>query len=133
MLDQVQGKIDKVAADGAYDRSHCWDMLMQRKIAGIIPPRVDAVYWEDEQGALLIHQRNKNLIYIDLYGTKRWKELTNYHRRSLSETAMFRYKTIFGSQMSARSEAGQQTEANIKVRCLNKMTALGMPKSVKVA
>ena len=132
LLEQVDDPIDKVSADGAYDRSHCWDVLIIEEIQGIIPPRKNTVYWDDELGQRLPHPRNEILEDIEVFGREGWKHLSDYHRRSMAETAMFRFKTIFGEEMKARCEGNQKTETRIKVRCINKMTALGMPQSVRV-
>ena len=55
-----------------------------------------------------------------------------YHRRSLAETTMYRYKTIFGGHLSARTIEHQIVEARIKCKILNKMTQLGKPESYKM-
>jgi hypothetical protein len=47
-------------------------------------------------------------------------------RRSLFETAMFRYKTIIGRKLQARTLSSQKTEAKIGCDVLNRMTGLGM-------
>lgn len=133
MLEQVESEVDKVGADGAYDTFDVWTILKERGIEGIIPPQKNAVYWEDEQGNLLDLDRNKILEKIDEIGRAEWKKESGYHRRSLSETAMFRFKTIFGRKLFSRLKQTQNTEAAIKVNCLNIMTALGMPVSVKVS
>ena len=132
LLEQVKDPVEKVGADGAYDKGHCWDLLIVEEIQGLIPPRKDAVFWDDELGLRLPHPRNEILENIKIFGRAGWKHLIGYHRRSLAETAMFRYKTIFGEEMKARGEKNQKTEVRIKARCLNKMTALGMPQSVRV-
>jgi hypothetical protein len=54
-----------------------------------------------------------------------------YHQRSLSETAMFRLKTIFGPRLASRKDGNQATEALIKAQILNRMTHLGMPDSYR--
>ena len=132
LLEQVDDSIDKLSADGAYDRSNCWDLLIVEEIQPIIPPRKDAVYWNDELGQRLPHPRNEILENIEVFGREGWKHLSGYHQRSLAETSMFRYKKIFGEEMKARCEENQKTETRIKARCINKMTALGMPESVRV-
>ena len=53
-------------------------------------------------------------------------------RRSLVETAMYRYKTIIGRRLHARTLPNQKTEANIACNALNRMTGLGMPISVRI-
>lgn len=73
--------------------------------------------------------RDENLRVIRRVGRKRWKQESRYHRRSLAETAMSRYKRIVGEKLQARDFARQSTEAFIGVLMLNRMTMLGMPQS----
>ena len=133
LLDQVKSPVDRLGGDGAYDTYEVWDLLKEKNIQGIIPPQENAIYWVDEKGQLLDLERNKILEQIDMKGRKEWKQQSGYHRRSLSETAMFRFKTIFGSELYSRKLKSQQTEAAVKILCLNKMTGIGMPVSEKVA
>ena len=46
---------------------------------------------------------------------------------------MFRFKTIIGANLKPRSLANEKTETSVAVRCLNSVTALGMPVSTKIA
>ena len=87
----------------------------------------------DENDELLDLDRNEIIKEIEKKGRKKWKEQSGYHRRSLSETAMFRFKIIFGPQLYSRRFETQQSEVAIKVACLNIMTGLGMPVCKKVA
>ncbi len=77
--------------------------------------------------------RDENLRRIRQVGRKQWKEESGYHRRSLAETAVFRFKIIFGNTLSTRTIERQITEARIKAAALNRMTQLGMPDSYRVA
>lgn len=133
MLEQIESPIDKFSGDGAYDTYEIWKLLKESKIEGIIPPQKNAVYWVDEFDNLLDLDRNKILQQIEMTTREKWKKSSNYHRRSLSETAMMRFKTIFGPTLYSRIFEKQKTEAAIKIKCLNKMTALGMPISKKIA
>jgi hypothetical protein len=45
---------------------------------------------------------------------------------------MYRYKTIIGRRLHARTLPNQKTEANIACNALNKMTGLGVPISVRI-
>ena len=132
MLDQIESPIDKFSGDGAYDTYDIWTLLKEEEIEGIIPPQENAVYWVDEYDELLDLDRNKILEEIEKTSRKEWKQKSNYHRRSLSETAMMRFKIIFGPTLYSKIFEKQKTEAAIKIKCLNKMTALGMPNSKKV-
>jgi hypothetical protein len=42
-------------------------------------------------------------------------------------TAMYRYKTITGRRLHARTLPNQRTEAKVACNALNKVTSLGMP------
>jgi hypothetical protein len=56
-----------------------------------------------------------------------------YGRRSLVETGMQRYKTIIGRTLRARTLSGQKVEARVGCKVLNRITALGMPVSRRLA
>ena len=133
MLEQVESPIDRFSGDGAYDTYEIWKLLKDKEIQGIIPPQENAIYWVDEFDELLDLDRNKILEKIEKHGRKEWKKVSNYHRRSLSETAMMRFKTIFEPTLYSRIFEKQKTEAAIKIKCLNKMTRIGMPVSKKIA
>ena len=132
MLDQVECPIGEFSGDGAYDTQNIWTLLEDKEIDGIIPPQKNAIYWVDKNGDLLDMKRNEILKEIEKDGRAEWKKKSGYHRRSLSETAMFRFKTILGPTLYSRKFEKQKTEAKIKVKCLNKMTGLGMPISQKI-
>ena len=46
---------------------------------------------------------------------------------------MFRYKTIIGRGLRARTLPGQKTEARVACSVLNRMARLGMPVSQRIA
>ncbi|MGF1743162.1 IS5/IS1182 family transposase, partial [Vibrio profundum] len=50
-----------------------------------------------------------------------------YHDRSLSETAMSRYKGLTSGQLSLRHYNAQVGEALANVKAMNKVIGLGMP------
>ena len=56
-----------------------------------------------------------------------------YHRRSLNEVAMFRYKTIFGGELDVQTLDNQTTEVKLKNIVLNKFIGIGMPEAYKVS
>ena len=64
-------------------------------------------------------------------GRRRWKEDIGYHRRSLSETAMYRMKCCFGDHLKNRLIENQRTETQLRrSKILNKFTQLGLPQFV---
>ncbi len=64
---------------------------------------------------------------------KLWKKLNGYHRRSLVETAMFRFKRLLGNDLRSRTFETQRAEAWAKCQALNRMTRIGMPDSERIA
>ena len=126
--------IDQCSADGAYDKRRCYAALQKRNVRQIaIPPRHGARIWRHGNSMEERLPRDENVRAIRMVGRKRWKKNVNYHRRSLSETTMFRYKTIFGEDVSNRTDQNQRTQLLLRIRALNLMTTLGMPRSEAVA
>jgi hypothetical protein len=132
MLEQNEEDVESMVADGAYDKQQVYDALDSHKagsIRAIIPPRKDAVL--SETASNFLTPRDQHIISIKEAGRLKWQEQTGYNRRSLVETAMFRYKIIIGSHLRSRNFESQKTEAKIGVAVINKMTNLGMPISVR--
>ena len=122
--------IEQVIADGAYDTKDCHHKIADRHADPIIPPRSNAVIWEDAK-----HQgdrnRNEAVAYCAYLGRKLWKQTTGYHKRSLVETAMYRLKGL-GERLMARDFARQVAEVHLRVAVLNRFTMLGMPVTVAI-
>lgn len=129
LIKQTHRKIKQASADGAYDVCYCHDAMMKKKIRPLIPPRKGAQYWPDKY-----HERNHAVANQHLSGSNSvWKKKVGYHRRSVAETAMFRFKTLLGGHLSLRDYDAQVGEALAMVKALNRMTLLGMPDSVRIA
>ena len=46
-FDQIAEPISSVTAEGAYDTQDCYDALVKHNAKSIIPPRSNAVLWQD--------------------------------------------------------------------------------------
>ena len=148
LLEQVDEPIAQLSGDGAYDKRPCYQALQgQQEKQGqslkgcalkgcalkvTIPPRRGARIWQHGNRQQERLARDENLREIRRVGRKKWKQESGYHRRSLAETAMSRYKRIVGEKLRARDFYRQSTEAFVGVLMLNRMTALGMPDSYAV-
>jgi len=99
----------------------------------VIPPRKGAAISPPPRLKHPPPTRGAAVARIAEIGRKAWKQETGYHRRSLVETAMFRCKTLIGPGLSARTLHNQQAEVAVAGRCLNRLTALGMPTSLRIA
>jgi IS5 family transposase len=133
LLDQVEGEVKQVSADGAYDSRNCYEAIREREALAAIPPRKGARVWQHGNTKGERHIRDENLRAIRRTGRAAWKRESDYHRRSLAETAVFRVKMIFGERVGARSFDGQAAQLLVRCRALNRMTHLGMPDGYAVA
>ena len=123
--------LGKIYADAAYMYQECFDAIAKKEGQAIIDLRSGTSLAKNPTEGL--KQRNKIVEKIWAYGgKKRWKEKSGYHRRSLAETQMYRFKQILGGKLSSRSFDNQVAESNIKALILNKMTMLGMPQTIAV-
>jgi IS5 family transposase len=129
LLEGIEEPIESVKADGAYDTRACYTQLAKRGIKALIPPRKGARIWVHANTKAARLDRDENLRALRKQGRARWKQESGYHQRSLSETGVYRLKTLFSDRLSARDFDGQATELFIRCAALNKMTHLGMPQS----
>jgi hypothetical protein len=133
LLEQIEEDVEQVSGDGAYDTKSSYDTITNHGAKPVIPPRKNAVIEQHGNCKAPPKARDETLRSIRKHGRKRWKQLSNYHRRSLSETAMFRQKNAFGGKVSSRKFDNQATELLCQCTILNRMTHLAKPISVPVA
>jgi len=69
---------------------------------------------------------------MPMSGALQWGKESGAHRQAQAENGMYRYKRIIGDRLRALHCEAQKREALIAVGVINRMTALGMPESVKV-
>ncbi|HXW53812.1 MAG TPA: IS5 family transposase [Myxococcota bacterium] len=139
LLDQIDGPIRQVTGDGAYDKKCCYHAAFKRKAKAVFPPQYNAIVQRNKykiDAAMLA--RDEAIRYLGDGPAKQerraqWKEENDYHRRSLAETTMWRLKSIFGDELRAKTIENQVTELSIRCLVLNKMTELGLPKSVPIS
>jgi hypothetical protein len=134
LLDQIQSPLLSVTADGAYDGEPVYRAITERQPqlppAVIIPPRATAVLSPNMD--ISPSPRDRHLRVIQEKGRRGWERAVGYGKRSLVETAMFRYKTLIGPTLRARTLPAQKTEARVACSVMNRMTQLGMPLSQRV-
>jgi len=110
LLDQINADVASMTANGAYDGEAAYSVVAGRHPAAavVIPPRATAV-----PSHTATTQRDRHLAAIARHGRIAWQRSSGYSRRSLVETAMYRYKTIIGRRLHARILPNQRTEAKI--------------------
>lgn len=132
MQDELPRSVKRGYGDGAYDKDRCYQIFHALGIEPVIPPQRNAVL-QNEQAKPWMQSRNDALRQIaglgeDEYARKLWKKLAGYHRRSIAETAMFRFKQLFGGSLACRKAPYQKAEVFSKCLVINRMNSLGLPK-----
>jgi hypothetical protein len=132
LLAQVESPLSHVTGDGGYDDRQCYQAICERGARAVIPPQKGARIWRHGNRKQERHARDENVRTIRRHGRAKWKRESQYHRRSLAETTMFRLKMIFGERVGARSFDGQAAQMLVRCAVLNLLTHLGMPQSYAV-
>lgn len=136
LLEQVEGEIASVMADGAYDSQPVYRAIETRQPnkpppAIIIPPRSSGVL--SCQADTDPTQRDEHICFIQEQGRSAWWKATGHGKRSLVETAIGRYKALIGPRLRARILANQQGEIALGSEVLNRMIRVAKPVSVRIA
>ena len=76
--------------------------------------------------------RDRTIRRVKALGRRRWKKASGYHQHARVENAFFRYTSIVGDCLRARSSSGQRREAVLACNILNRMTELGRPVSYRI-
>ncbi|MES2362634.1 MAG: IS5 family transposase [Pseudomonadota bacterium] len=126
-----EAKIEAVGGDGAYDTKAARAAIAGRRALVLVPPAQDAVHWQASQAGA--QERNEAIEHMARRGKQDWKEQSGYHRRSLVENLMYRFKTLTGDKLWARDMKVQDAEVAVRVSIINRMLVLARPKSVRVA
>lgn len=124
LLKAVEKPYKKLLGDTGYDKQKVYDPLDIMGIIPVIKPQKNAV--KSNRGSPSYEARNKAVECLQDENKKKiWKKETGYSRRSLVETAFYRYKVTFRSQLLSRNFANQRVEARLNCAILNKMLSVG--------
>ncbi|MDC7716141.1 IS5 family transposase [Vogesella sp. DC21W] len=119
--------LGSLGGDGAYDSRRVYRVVHGYGAELIVPPRKNGKPWQDK--AAWAVGRNDKLAAIGRVGRSIWKRWSGYHRRSLVETAMHRFKRL-GDRLLARKPERQVAEVHVRCVILNRFAHFGMPKTV---
>ena len=107
LLTAVEGPLVRVTADAAYDTVAVYETAGARGATVVIPPaRTATVSGHGPRSPA----RDRTIQLVKTLGRRRWKQASGYHRQGRVENAFFRYKSIIGDGLRARSPAGQGSE-----------------------
>lgn len=133
LLEANEQQIKQISGDGAFDRWKVYEAIGRRGVKCVaIPPQKRARIKQHGNCKKEPLPRDENLRFIRRHGRTKWKREIGYHRRSLAETGVFRFKQIFTDKLQSRSIKNEFQEIRIKCAILNRMTHLGKPESYKV-
>lgn len=129
LLDMYPEEITSVSADKGYDGHAVCDAIAERGAYPAVLPQTTAKVLK---GKKRLSARDKIVLEMESIGREAWKKLRKYHRRSLSETAFFRYKTLFGGKLATRLFSSQTVETTIRCNILNKFIQHCKPESYAI-
>jgi hypothetical protein len=122
--------IGTVMADGAYDTRTCHTAIAERGGAAIIPIRRNGRAWKEDGPAS--RARNETLWATQRFGRALWKRWTGYRARSRAEAKMLCLKS-FGERIASRDPDRQAAEIHTRMALMNRFSALGRAKIIRVA
>ncbi len=128
LISAVDGGLATVTADGAYDTIAFYETAAARGATVVVPPNKTA----QVSRRRLSSARDRTIKRVKRIGRRRWKKEVGYYRQARVENAFFRYKSIIGGALRARSSRGQVAETLVACNVLNQMTDLGRPDSYAI-
>ena len=129
LLTAVEGPLVRITADAASDTVAVYETATARGATVVIPPaRTANVSGHGPRSPA----RDRTITVVKQLGRRRWKKTSGYHRQSRVENTCFRYTSIIGDGLRARSPTGQGSEVVLGCEILNRMTELGRPVSYRI-
>ncbi len=129
LIEALDGDIARVTADTAYDTIAFYETATARDATVVVPPDKTARVSRRRPRS---SARDRTIKKIKTLGRRRWKKASGYRRQARVENTFFRYKSIIGGSLRARSPGGRATEAVLACNILNQMTERGRPESYSV-
>ena len=122
LLTAVDGPLVRITADAAYDTVAVYETATAQGATVVIPlARTANVSGHGPRSPA----RDRTIMLVKTLGRRQWKKASEYHRQSRVENTFFRFKSIIGDGLRARSPAGQGSEVVLGCEILNRLTELG--------
>ena len=128
-IEAVTDDIASVTADAAYDTVGFYDAAGARGATGVVPPTKTARVSRRRPRS---SARDHTINTVKSIGRRRWKKTSRDHQQARVENACFRYTSIIGDGLRARTPGGRTVEAQLACNMLNAMTDMGRPASYAV-
>ena len=126
LIQAVNDDIARVTADAAYDTVAFYEAAGVRGSTVVVPPNKTARVSRRRPRS---SARDRTITAVKTIGRRRWTKESSYHQQARAKNSVFRYKSIFGAGLHARSPGGQTVEVQLACNILNRMTELGRPES----
>ena len=118
LLDQIDGPVDLLLADGAYDGSATRNLLAERfgaSIEVVIPPPKNATFSTNMAQDPTV--RDYQIAHIKANGRISWQKASGYNQRNRIETQMGRWKAIIGPKLKARTSQAKKQKPILASAC----------------
>ena len=126
---KFDGCVERVLGDGAYDKAKTYRASRRIGAQLITPPSRNAKMQRTVIDPAKLGRDHAiariKLLGEDAQARKLWKQESGYHKRSLAETFMYRFKQTFSDKLQHRKFENQRTEASIKTNILNTLASIG--------
>ncbi len=118
--------IARVTADAAYETVAFYAAAEMRDATVVVPPSKTARVSRRRPRS---RARDRTITDVRTLGRRRWKQEAGDQLQARVENAFFRYTSILGDRLRARSRGGRVAESVVACNVLNQMTELGRPES----
>ena len=129
LIEAVNDDSASVTADAASDTVGFYDAAGARGAPVVVPPPKTARVSRRRPRA---SARDHTITTVKSIGRRRWKQTSRDQQHARVEHAFFRYTSIIGDGLRARTPGGRTVEAQLACNRLNAMTDMGRPASYAV-
>ena len=129
LIGEIDDNLASITGDAAYDMVAFYEAVGARCANVVVPPtRTASMSRRGPRSSA----RDRTIRMVKELGRRRWKKASGHHRKTRMENAFFRYKSIIGDGLRARSARGQVAQARLAYNVLNGLTDLGRPASYAI-
>ena len=126
LIAAVNDDITRITGDAAYDTVAFYETASARGATVVVPPAKTArVSPRGPRSSV----RDRTINTVKSIGRCRWKKTSRHQQQARVENACFRYTSIIGDGLRAKTPGGRTAETLLACNILNTMTAMGRPNS----
>ena len=126
LIAAVNDDITRITGDAADDTVAFDETASARGATVVVPPAKTARVSPRGPRSRV---RDRTINTVKRIGRCRWKKTSRYQQQARVENAFFRYKSIIGDGLRAKTPGGQTAETLLACNILKTMTAMGRPNS----